>query len=66
MRPYCVGCGEAGLIMYSRLAERYKELHAQGYSKSEAHALAWAEVTEAQEPEPPQDPYMTPIFGRRP
>ena len=61
--------GNIGLQGY--VAKRYKELHAQGYSKSEAHSIAFQELRElqaqqqAQQPEP-ENPYNQIIYSNDP
>ena len=61
--------GDPGLQGY--VSRRYAELHAQGYSKSEAHSIAFQELREleaqrrAQQAQvPPEDPYNSVIYGR--
>jgi hypothetical protein len=66
--PTPIMSGNIGLQGY--VAKRYKELHAQGYSKSEAHSIAFQELRELQaqqqaQPEP-ENPYNSIIYSDDP
>ncbi len=52
-------------MSFDRLSERYKELHAAGLTKKEAHAAAFQEmITPPPEPEPPVNPITRVLIGR--
>jgi len=57
------------------VSRRYHELHSQGYSKSEAHAIAFQELREliaeqealeAQQQQIPPDPFNSIIYSDQP
>lgn len=61
--------GDAGLQGY--VSRRYAELHAAGYSKSEAHSIAFQELRQLEAQRRAQqiqieqeDPYNTVVFGQ--
>lgn len=54
------------------LKDRYNELHDQGYSKSQAHAIAFQEMLQAKQQgyievveQEPADPYLEVIYSDR-